>query len=332
MTHNKPTGLSMRINNSVKRIINCTLILIIISNCTTAFQNPTKEHEEQTYSMLGNMLKKARPGDIIKLPAEMYLEEIILPPGVSLRGVNARKTIIIGSVTLTATENNPVLLSDVTLIHTGGRASSLVQCKGQTIEISHCFISSEGGFASINTTSAKNVKIHNNIIIGPTGDYAIFGRDGGKLEIINNTIIVQGFGVGLMDGSSAVIRNCLFWGTAKPAVVRTKSDYEISYSNICLSGGSFYQNHELINGNIVLRDPSNHPNDPTPPELTNKDEAKYDSQGLTFFSHVYQKSKDIDYYKEYELPFAKNSGSPAKEERNWDGTQSTLGAFGGPLT
>jgi hypothetical protein len=114
-------------------------------------------------------------------------------------------------------------------------------------------------FSSINITSAENAKIDNNIIIGPAGDYAIFGRDGGKHEIINNPIIVQGFGVGLMDGSSAVIKNCLFWGTAKPAIIATKSNYEITYSNICLSG-SFYYNHDLIDRNIILPDPYNHPN------------------------------------------------------------------------
>ncbi len=48
-----------------------------------------------------------------------------------------------------------------------------------------------------------------------------------------------------MDKSFATIRNCLFYGDGKPAVIRIDSDYSVSYSNISLPRGSFYFNHDL---------------------------------------------------------------------------------------
>jgi hypothetical protein len=277
------------------------------------------------------MLHGAKPGDTVQLPPGLFMEVISVPPGVSLRGADARQTIIAGSVSLSSTAAHPVSLSAVSLIHTESRRIPLVKCIGQNIEITHCLLISEGGFATVHAVDAENVTVRNNIIISPCGDYAIFGRDGGHLEIINNTIIVQGFGVGLMDDCSAKIINCLFCGDRKPAVVRTSADYEISYSNISLGGGSFYYKHDLIDGNIILRDPHNHPEDPTPSDLTNKDHAKYDNSGLTFVSHTFSKSKDIDHYKRTQPPFAVNNGCPAEEYNNPDGSRNTLGAFGGPL-
>lgn len=308
-----------------------TCALLMLSGCHDPLPRLSLSQQPHCRLSIQALLSEAKSGDSVQLPAGLFLEDISVPPGVSLRGNDARKTTIAGSVTLSSTATQRVSLSAVSLIHTGGRGSSLVQCTGQNVEIRHCLLVSEGGFATVNATGAEELTLCNNIIIGPRGDYAIFGRHGGHINIINNTIIVQGFGVGLMDDSSATIRNCLFCGNRKPALVRTSADYQISYSNICLGGPSFYYEHDLIDGNIILRDPSNHPEDPTPSNLTNKDEPKYDSLGLTFVSHKYSKSKDIDHHIRTQPTLARHSGCPAEEYNNPDGSRNTLGAFGGPL-
>ncbi len=288
-----------------------------------------QQHQVLAATSIKKLLGKAKPGQTVRVPSGTFIEDVIVPAGVSLVGANARKTIIVGSIQLSALPQIPVTLSRLTLIHTGGRNSRAVSCEGGNISIYHSYLISEGGFATIGVAANTKVLLRNNIIVGPLGDYAIFGRNQAEINIINNTIIVQGFGVGLMDESFATIRNCLFFGETKPAVVRTNSDYLMSYSNISLSGGSFYFNHDLVNGDIKLRDSANYPNDATPAGLTNKDISKYDSLGLTFFPSKYIKFKNINEYRKNTPNFAMHTGSPNDEDKNSDGSRNNLGAFGG---
>ena len=275
------------------------------------------------------LLSKAKSGETVRIPSGTYIEDVIVPSGVSLTGRNARKTIIVGSLQLSATPQIPVNLSGVTVIHTGGRNSPAIDCRSGNISIHNSYLVSEGGFATVDIRAGSKVLLRNNIIVGPLGDYAIFGRNQANVTIINNTIMVQGFGIGLMDNSFAAIRNCLFFGSTKPAIIRNDSDYSISYSNISLSNGSFYFNHDLINGDIQLRDSSNYPNNATPAALSNQDIAKYDSLGLTFIPFKFTKFKNIDEYRKNVPSFALHTGSPNSEDKNKDGSRNNLGAFGG---
>lgn len=275
------------------------------------------------------LLDKAKPGQTVRLPSGTFIEEVVVPPGISVVGANARKTVIVGNIQLTAMPQFPVSLSRITVIHTGGRSSRAVSCDGGEISIYNSHLISEGGFATVSAGAKAKVLLQNNIIVGPGGDYAVFGRDEANINIINNTIIVQGFGVGLMDKSFANIRNCLFYGARKPAIIRTDSDYSISYTNISLPKGSFYLNHDLINGDIQLRDPYNYRNNATPADLSNKDTAKYDSLGLTFLPHKFVKFKDIKEYRKNVPDFSFHAGSPRDKDKNKDGSRNHLGAFGG---
>lgn len=120
-------------------------------------------------------------------------------------------------------------------------------------------------------------------------------------------------------------------GNAKPAVIRTDSDYWISYSNISLSGGSFYHNHDLINNDVELKDSANNLHNPTPENLSNKDVSKYDGSGLTFIPYKYNKLKNLDEYRDNIPAFSLHAGSPGAEDNNADGSRNNLGAFGGRL-
>lgn len=55
------------------------------------------------------------------------------------------------------------------------------------------------------------------------------------------------------------------------------------------------------------------PDKPIPPDVTNKDEAKYDAPGLTFVGHEYSVSRDVDQYRKEEPALAKNTGCPISE-------------------
>lgn len=276
------------------------------------------------------LVGEAKPGQTVKIPSGVFIEDVVVPPGVSIAGRSARKTIIVGSLELTSTPRHPVTLSHVKVIHTGGRSSSAVSCGGGDLKVHNSFITSEGGFAAI-TAGNCETQIYNNIIVGPRGDYAMFGRGGANLYIVNNTIVVQGFGLGLMDQSYATIRNCLFYGDAKPGIIRTNSDYSITYSNISLSGGSFFSNHDLINDDVKLRDNYSPGNNPTAPDITNKDFSKYDSIGLTFISQDFLKYRSVNEYRKNQPSFAFRAGSSEKTDNNADGSRNNLGAFGGPL-
>jgi hypothetical protein len=305
------------------KLANCcfAITFVFLLTLSNAAQRPS-------YS-IKKLLDKAKPGQTVRIPSGIFIEDIIVPPGVSLIGANARKTIIIGSLELSGTEQNPVSLSRVTIIHPGGRASRAITCKSGRVSIYNTYLTSEGSFAAVSAASGVRVLLRNNIIKGPLGDYAIFGRDRAEIEIINNTIIVQGFGIGLMDKSRATIRNCLIYGKTKPAVIRTDSDYSITYTNISLTGGSFYFNHDLINNDVQLRDASNFPGNATPADLSNKDASNYDSLGLTFHPQTFLDFKTIDEFRKNQPEFSKHAGSPDKKDDNADGTRNNLGAFGG---
>jgi carboxyl-terminal processing protease len=280
-------------------------------------------------SKLDELIRSAKPGQVVNLPEGTFRLNIVVPPGVSLAGVDARKTIIEGSIKLQATREHPVLLARVTVLHSGDRLNSAVMCSGPRVAIEHCLLSGENCFATVHARYDVEVTLSNNIILGPVGDYAVFGRDRVRFTIVNNTIGVQGFGVGIMDQSEAAIRNCLFFGSQRPAVIRTGSDYTISHTNIALTGGTANFAHELIDNNVPL--PAPVPNDGDPrPAPNNRDEAKYKSPGLTFEKHAFLKSTKVDEHKKAVPVFAKNAGSTDLAERNRNGTRNTLGAFGGP--
>ncbi len=307
-----------------------TRVLLVAATLCLASGAPAQGRVVPATS-IENLVRKAKPGGIVKVPPGIYLEDVVIPEGVSLAGSGANHTIIVGSLQLSGTLEIPVSLSQVTVIHTGGSSSSAVTCKSGTVKIRNSLLISEGGFSAVAVGKASKGILHNNIIVGPVGDYAVFGRHEARIEIVNNTIVVQGFGIGLMDQTRAIIRNCLFYGDAKPAVIRTSSDYSISYSNISLTGGSFYFNYDLINNDITLRHSAHYPNNPSPPDLSNKDSGKYESAGLTFLSHEHVKSRRINDYRQHQPKFARHAGSPNKIDNNSDGSRNTLGAFGGPL-
>jgi hypothetical protein len=177
------------------------------------------------------------------------------------------------------------------------------------VDIRNCLISSNGGFAAIIANDGADVSVKNSIIVGPLGDYAIFSRRGGKLSVTNCTLVCRGFGVGLMDKSKATIRDCLFTGSHKVAVVRTDADYTISHCNFSLGGGSVTFDHEFINGNVPTPGTLSLLKDPTPKQLSNRDEPKYDSKGLTFKKHQAPTVLSISAFRKNEPKFAADGGS-----------------------
>ncbi len=180
------------------------------------------------------------------------------------------------------------------------------------------FSSQQGKFALLMPGVPKEKKTPIDTDLGPIQEHRF-------------TVIVQGFGIGLMDQSYATVRNCLFDAIRKPTIVRTYSDYAISYSNISFSGNTPRYDDDLQNHDISLLRRPPYPPPGTFPALSLKDVPKYDSVGLTFIQQQHFKSHDIDEYRKHLPKFAANAGSPEASDENADGTRNTLGAFGGPF-
>src|SRR6185369_6063231 len=86
------------------------------------------------------LLDKARPGQTVRIPSGTFIEDLVVPPGVSLIGAGTRKTIIVGNIELSGTAQNPVSLSRVTVINPGGRASRAVACKSGRVSIYNTYL------------------------------------------------------------------------------------------------------------------------------------------------------------------------------------------------
>ena len=237
-------------------------------------------------------------------------------------------TIVAGSVSLAGTPENSAALSDLTLIHTGERSEPLVACRSGNIFISHTVLMSRGGFSTISAISNTRVILKNNIIIGPRGGYAVFGRRQAKLEIINNTIVVHSFGVGLMDHSYAEIRNCLVCGDAGQPFTQINSDYTISYTNISM--GPDNAADSMKDPLLIADSPENNQEGLPRRSLVQNEVQRYAGNGVTFFPHHCLATQNIDEYQRHQPSFSVNAGCPGDADKNPDGSRNTLGAFGGP--
>lgn len=147
----------------MKRIF-IALIFVLLVNPYSVF----------SATSIKKLLDKAKPGQTVRLPSCTFIEDVIVPPGVSIEGKNARQTIIVGNIQLTAMPQVPVSSSRITIIHTGGGNSRAVSCTGGNISIYNSHLISEGGFATVGVGANTKVLLQNNIIVGPFGDYAIF--------------------------------------------------------------------------------------------------------------------------------------------------------------
>ncbi len=279
------------------------------------------EFRNEPNRMLQKQLDSTKPGKVVFVKPGTYIGTLRIPNGVSIKGTDAEACKILGQVVVQKARG-PIRRSletrmeRLTIFHLGGRCQIALKLDGAKVSIRNCLICSNGGFSAVNANDGAVVTLENSIVVGPLGDYALFTRRGGKLSVVNCTLVCRGFGVGLMDNSKATIRNCLFTGIHKIAVVRTQSDYSISHCNIDLGGGD---GHELINDNVELQ-----PQHPIPSGKSDRDVVKYDSPGLTFKRHDPPKELSVLAFRKNQPVFAAKSGSKRK-----DGTVNGLGAFCG---
>lgn len=300
-------------------VLNVGLLTLSISAAELSLRNEAADRLQQ-------QIDKASNGATIDVDAGTYIGSLVLPEGISLNGRDVDRCLIIGDIQvmdLPSAEKISVL-QNLTLFHAGGRGSTLISMSSSRVRIRNCILVSNGGFATVQANDGAHLTLRNTIVVGPVGGYAAFSRRNGTVEIANCTLVSRGFGVGLMDNSRAKIRDCLFTGSHKIAVIRTNAEYEISYCNISLGRGSFYGNHEFIDGSVRLRDPANYPDNPSPKELTNRDHGGYDNPGLTFREHHPPTKISLAAFRENQPEFAIDSGSPRA-----GGANNTLGAFGG---
>ncbi len=295
----------------MNRTVQIATILVALSVSCGALE---LEFRNDANRKLQKRLSGAAAGDVIAVAPGVYIGGLRVPEGVSMRGEDVDKCRILGTVVVDKPADQSgkrmkTVLQYLTFFHLGGRSTSLLRLDGVRVDIRNCLISSNGGFAAILANDKADVSVKNSIIVGPLGDYAIFSRRGGKLSITNCTLVCRGFGVGLMDKSKATIRDCLFMGSHKVAVIRTDADYTISHCNFSLGKGSVTFDHELINGNVPTPGAPKFTEDPAPKQRSNRDEAKYDGQGLTFKQHRAPTVLSVSAFRKNEPKFAADGGS-----------------------
>ncbi len=296
---------------------------------------------------LQERLDRAAPGETVQLPAGLFLEALEVPPGVSVRGAGADHTTILGRIALSPTEDHPVSLSELTMILSGWERGSLVDVRCGELDVFRCLLVAHGyAFATVNAVGADRVRLRNNVIVG--NGYVVFGRYGVEYEIVNDTIV--GGAVYFMDGCSAAVRNCLFCpGEGGTAVMRSASDYEITYCNVSLGrndvfGSHVFERHDgvfggdnypgvAMQGSLLIPPLSpgveNREDEEPDPPTAGRDHEKYLSPGLLWAVESLR-SFDVDVYRRSQPSFAYGRGCPDEADRNPDGTRNTLGAFGGP--
>lgn len=166
---------------------------------------------------LNRLLKAAKPGDVVSLPAGTFRSAIVLPEGVSLRGAGYGRTIIDAGAAATAITirgGKGAGIEDLTAITKGMAAVSIENAA----EVSIRRIVVRGGAVGIRLESVERGRIENTIVDGSMS--GILLNRSQFAAVVNCTLVGNAaVGVGISDTRCAAVFNNLILDAATGIVI-----------------------------------------------------------------------------------------------------------------
>ncbi len=175
---------------------------------------------EVVRSALANTLRHARKGDVIRLQAGLYdVGSLVIPDGVSLVGAGAVNTVLkvrcpkpMGAALELKGKS---AVEDLTVVSDHTSRGYMIRATGESASptMRRCILlpgdNELCGFVAWDKASPT---LSHCVIVSPPGEYGVFARKQAAPVIDYCTIVSQGFGIGMMDNSTPVIRRCIVAG------------------------------------------------------------------------------------------------------------------------
>ncbi|HOW58183.1 MAG TPA: right-handed parallel beta-helix repeat-containing protein [Candidatus Omnitrophota bacterium] len=193
-------------------------------------------------------INQAQAGDVVLLDAGIYLQSLVLKPGVNLQGENRETTIISGQGRyediIVASGNNRI--GNLTI--TGGVAYqgtpfSAIRVEGDNVIISGTNIRNNANYG-IYLRSGQNALIEYNLFLNNnlSIQHPLTSASGAVIK--NNTIVNSRIGINLLNGVKPVVRNNIITGSTYASIYEFCWGQTPSRGFAAVEGNIFFNNTE----------------------------------------------------------------------------------------
>jgi hypothetical protein len=285
---------------AMKRVVLALVTVVCIKAAAVIIRVPGQ------YPTIQAGIDAAGSGDIVLVDAGTYPEEINLKAGVVVRGAGIDQSIIDG----------------------GGDPGDVVRAVGNAI-------GPDTKLEGFTVRGAANSG-------GMPGGGGVFCNSGARPEIVRCRLTGNDAGVALWNGSAALVRNCVIdhntydgvsTGAGATVVNNTIHANRIGFYDYSGYGPTFMNN--IVTGHSLYGVYG--PSGGTPPSLTyndvwgNAEDYRQATPGVGSISHdpLYVDTAAADYHLQPGSPCI-DSGNPAPQYNDPDGSRCDIGAYGGP--
>jgi hypothetical protein len=285
---------------AMKRVVLALVTVVCLEAAADIIRVPGQ------YPTIQAGIDAARSGDIVLVDAGTYPEEINLKAGVVVRGAGMDRSIIDGG-------NNP---GDVVRA-VGNAIGPDTKLEGFTIRGA-----ANGG--------------------GMPGGGGVFCNSGARPEIVRCRLTANDAGIALWNGSAALVRNCVIdhntydgvsTGAGATVVNNTIHANRIGFYDYSGYGPTFMNN--IVTGHSLFG--VSGPSGGAPPSLTYNcvwgNDSNYNQAapgiGSISYDPLYADTASADYHLQPGSPCI-DSGNPAPQYNDPDGSRCDIGAYGGP--
>ncbi|MFO7651233.1 MAG: FG-GAP-like repeat-containing protein, partial [bacterium] len=284
----------------MKRIVLALVTLLCVRAAADIIHVPGQ------YPTIQAGIDAARSGDIVLVAAGTYVEEINLKAGVVVRGAGMGRSIIDGN----------------------GDPGDVVRAVGNAI-------GPDTKLEGFTVRGAANGG-------GMPGGGGVFCNSGARPEIAHCRITANDAGVALWNGSAALVRNCIVdhntydgVSTGAGATIVNNTIHANRIGLYDYSGYGPVMMNNIVTGNSLYGVYG--PSGGTPPSLTyncvwgNATDYHQATPGIGSISHdpLYADTAAADYHLQPGSPCI-DSGNPAPQYNDPDGSRCDIGAYGGP--
>jgi hypothetical protein len=201
---------------------------------------------EAPFSHLRDALRSAKCGDVVFCePGRYVTDSLTVPDGVLLAGAGAANSLLVvhtfgKSVPAVRLDGN-CHVEDLAITNGDATASHLVLAEGKASRptLTRCalFPGKDRVLGSLVAWRGAAPTARNCIVISPQGGYGVFARHRARPVLEYCTIVSRGFGVGMMDGSTPVIRRCIIAGRCPGVLTDTTCEVALADSVLWCRGG-----------------------------------------------------------------------------------------------
>ena len=197
-------------------------------------------------SALAKTLDRARKGDVIRLQTGVYdVGSLVIPDGVSLVGAGAVNTVLkvrcpkpMGAALELKGKS---AVEDLTVVSDPTSRGHMIRAAGELAcpTVRRCILlPGDNEFCAMVAWNKAAPTLSHCVIVSPLGDYGVFARKQAAPVIDYCTIVSRGFGIGMMDGSTPVIRGCIVAGKCPGVLIAADCEPALTDCVLFCRGGS----------------------------------------------------------------------------------------------